>query len=527
MSYGLLLGTVASSRQSSIELSLVISGGGGAGGWNSGTGGAGGRSTGTLVASRSETLAIVCGQGGNTIPASGGTGTRPVGGGGLAGTVGYGGQGGGYSGIFLSSVAQGNSLLIAGGGGGAAWEGANGGAGGGSVGANGGAGNISGGTGGTQTAGGTGGSGTIAGSALQGGDPHSSGDSGGGGGGGGGYFGGGPGHNNNPGSAGGGGSSFASGTRITSAVLTQGSGGRGGIANALGADGMVTISYPATAGVFLSPSAGLSWVFIESGGTRTYTFYAGTGTVTFSTIQPTEPGLPVTSGLRFWVDASDASTFSYSSGTSISQWRDKSGNSLHFNQSVSASQPTRNTTIGSRSAVKFDGTDDYIAVDTNPASLMGSSARTFFVAMQLETIANVQNILYYGDMSNFLLWQLCIANFDNPMRLVIHHYAAGIGESGSDVIPINSPQVVGSGTDGSNNILFRGARIYRQTQALNTTTPDRGISLGEADRAYGGAYYGWPYSGRIGEAIGYSSNLSGRDRNTVNNYLAAKWGATL
>ena len=36
--------------------------------------------------------------------------------------------------------------------------------------------------------------------------------------------------------------------------------------------------------------------------------------------------LPVTDGLMMWMDAADDSTFSYSSGTTVSQWRDKSPN---------------------------------------------------------------------------------------------------------------------------------------------------------------------------------------------------------
>ena len=35
--------------------------------------------------------------------------------------------------------------------------------------------------------------------------------------------------------------------------------------------------------------------------------------------------LPVKNGLALWLDAADDTTFSYSSGTTVSQWRDKSG----------------------------------------------------------------------------------------------------------------------------------------------------------------------------------------------------------
>ena len=50
--------------------------------------------------------------------------------------------------------------------------------------------------------------------------------------------------------------------------------------------------------------------------------------------------LPVKNGLVMWMDAADDTTFSYSSGTTVSQWRDKSGFNYHM-VPVSAG-PTRN-----------------------------------------------------------------------------------------------------------------------------------------------------------------------------------------
>lgn len=111
--------------------------------------------------------------------ATGGSGGYSGGGNGGGGS-GRGGGGGGFTGLFESTVAQANAIIIAGGGGGGANDPAVGGVGGGLNGGNGGNAPGRGGGGGTQTAAGTGGAG--GGSALQGGS--------GAGGGGGGYFGG-------------------------------------------------------------------------------------------------------------------------------------------------------------------------------------------------------------------------------------------------------------------------------------------------------------------------------------------------
>jgi hypothetical protein len=177
------------------------------------------------------------------------------GGGGLAGNLGFGGQGGGYSGLFNTSVTHGNSLLVAAGGGGGAYEvyfysaqlgptgtsnvvvcgPTNGGSGGDLIGIDGltsnsfsgqsavgtsGTSGSSGGSGGTQSAGGAGGSGGGgAGAALIGGNCGASGDGGGGGGGGSGYYGGGSGTGANPGSSGAGGSSYISAASLNALVI--------------------------------------------------------------------------------------------------------------------------------------------------------------------------------------------------------------------------------------------------------------------------------------------------------------------
>ena len=207
------------------EVEVYAWGGGGGGGYTggSGAGGGGGAARG-MVTLTNGTYSIVVGGGGASMANGAGPGTRPSGGGGLAGTQGYGGQGGGYSGILSKSVTQANALLIAGGGGGGAWEGAAGGAGGGTKGANGGAGAGRGGTGGTQRTAGAGPTGATAAGALLGGGCSGNGDGGGGGGGGGGYWGGGAGSSVNPGSGGGSGTSNIRPAYVTSGVLTAGSG---------------------------------------------------------------------------------------------------------------------------------------------------------------------------------------------------------------------------------------------------------------------------------------------------------------
>jgi hypothetical protein len=184
--------------------------------------GGGGYAEGTMTLQSGTTYYVVVGSGGGTAPTyAPGNAPIPYGGGGSNNNP-LGGTGGGFSGLFISSVSQANSILIAGAGGGCYGNG-NGGGGGGTTGQNGGGYGTAG--GGTQSAGGAGGIGGgstgTAGSALTGGK---GGTTPGASGGGGGYYGGGGGGGGTGSGdygAGGGGSGYTNPTYISSPVLTQ------------------------------------------------------------------------------------------------------------------------------------------------------------------------------------------------------------------------------------------------------------------------------------------------------------------
>lgn len=203
--------------------------GGGSGNYNnSGGGGAGGYSEGFLSVTPGETLTLAVGSGGKAplnSTSNGGLGGWPGGGFGTRGDA-SGAGGGGLTGIFAGSLAQANSLIIAGGGGGSTGYNNFGAGGGGGI--TGGSGSGTSGKGATQTAGGLNGNSTTtpsytAGSALAGGTAYSdeftaqTNDCGGGGSG---YWGGGAGQAD--GRAGGGGSGYLHPTRIVSGVTTTG-----------------------------------------------------------------------------------------------------------------------------------------------------------------------------------------------------------------------------------------------------------------------------------------------------------------
>jgi len=92
--------------------------------------------------------------------------------------------------------------------------------------------------------------------------------------------------------------------------------------------------------------------------------------------------LPVKGGLVMWMDAADDSTFTYSSGTTVSQWRDKSGSGYHM-VPVSAG-PTRNSFLNSRKTITITNAQQIGNLSIN----LSTSPNTVFVVSRLTGGAN-------------------------------------------------------------------------------------------------------------------------------------------
>lgn len=82
------------------------------------------------------------------------------------------------------------------------------------------------------------------------------------------------------------------------------------------------------------------------------------------------------SRLALWLDAADASTITLN-GSTVSQWRDKSGNRRHFLQATAANQPTYTPNgLNGKPVVTFDGVDDFLSSSSWTGLISGLSGLT-------------------------------------------------------------------------------------------------------------------------------------------------------
>lgn len=199
-----------------------------------------------------------------------------------------------------------------------------------------------------------------------------------------------------------------------------------------------------------------------------------------------------------WWDASDAASFTYSSGVVVSQWNDLSGNARHFTQATTTKQPSRNGTQNGLDTVVFDGTTDYL--DTGSFTL----AQPLTIIDVVHTL-NVSGIVgsIGGNLQTYIS-SSSMKMYAGSNEVTVSATGTGLGQwsyefnGTSSNAWKNGTQTVTNGNPGTSG----------------TTT---GLRLGERNLAQ-------YYSGEIMEVIVVGAVLSTSDRQAAESYLKTKWG---
>lgn len=228
--------------------------------------------------------------------------------------------------------------------------------------------------------------------------------------------------------------------------------------------------------------------------------------------------MPVINSYRFWtpaklspsvwLDASNAASFTYSSGVDVSQWNDLSGNGFHATQATSTAQPSRDGTINSRTAVTFDGVDETMTIadpdvsspywvwvvfnlpstPTVEADLLGQTSPLFAMRPKWSGEGGGRDLLYSGGVASW-----------TPEFATGTHCWGGYINSTSGYERRNG---VASATDDTGNLGLTagGVRICRQ--------------------ADGSAYL----NAVVAEIVIKSGSMTADEISSLESYFTAKWG---
>jgi len=229
--------------------------------------------------------------------------------------------------------------------------------------------------------------------------------------------------------------------------------------------------------------------------------------------------LPVLDSLVAWFDAADLNTITESSGD-LSQWDDKSGNGHHATQGVGADQPSFVTdVVNGLPVVRFNGTSDFL--DLGSVVISGTTGRTFFLVCRADNTGTAEAMISLSTsganggrydltgqislrvVAGFRQFTVSIVDASNYFVLSVWNAAS------SDV----------SATEGRRN----GTALVQasvNTQAIDTQVSGT-TRLGE------NGVSNQFYDGDLSEVIMYDRELSASEIDSVESYLAAKWGITL
>ncbi len=224
-------------------------------------------------------------------------------------------------------------------------------------------------------------------------------------------------------------------------------------------------------------------------------------------------------GYSLWLDADDASTFTYSSGTVVSQWNDKSANGYNFTQATTSQQPVRQTNIQNGLPALNMHTGGTIRWMSNSSYDFSSGAFTIFCVYDsnggnFTTVAgrNTVGSVTLGTNANSVNYAIS--------RIGQATTSSNLTPTGSnaDVIVYKSAGVSGGNLSAD---LYKNGTAGSSTLTVGITSAGDKFTIGATQN--GSADHYQP-DGYLCELIVYPSQLSDTDRNSVEAYLKTKWG---
>lgn len=213
-------------------------------------------------------------------------------------------------------------------------------------------------------------------------------------------------------------------------------------------------------------------------------------------------------GLKQWLIADTAASFTFSTGAVVSQWNDESGQSNHVSQATVGKQPTRvAAALNGKAVVRFDGVNDLLAC-TYGATLTQPTT----VMLVAKSAVNEEAYLFDGSTSSNRH-----AVFFAPTTFRWSYYAGTTVNSstGSDT----SFHVIAAIFNGTGSTLrIDGVEVSSSTPGTGTMA---GITLGSNQAET------LPLEGDIAEVVVWNTALSLRDMKQMEAYLANRYALTV
>lgn len=229
------------------------------------------------------------------------------------------------------------------------------------------------------------------------------------------------------------------------------------------------------------------------------------------------PSLPVSSGLTFWLDASNANA----SGNSVVAWNDAGPNALHMPMDTGA--PTLVTgQLNGLPVIRFPDDPAVVGLRRSSGSPFGNTF-SFFSVFRIGSSSQGRSLLSAGTGCFSVPGNLTIY-VDTNRKLVVDKMSDGNIFIGNAAIPTNvitSAIIISNSGGGTTDWYLSGTQDGNTAQAgPYTLTPT--IFVGTGCNTGAGNF-----AGDIAEIIMYSRVISGSERMSLECYAQAKYGVSI
>jgi hypothetical protein len=227
------------------------------------------------------------------------------------------------------------------------------------------------------------------------------------------------------------------------------------------------------------------------------------------------------SNLRLWLKADSVGTYDIPT-KEITSWTDRSGNGFNASQTTKAKKPLWRGYDGSKdkSYVAFDGTDDYMLINTN--MLTSADFSMFFVFKQDDTSADAEYIFNINTTAQQYVAVYCDTN------VIYTHISDSAGNSRTLSGGVaNRWNIVELALQGdSMEMRINGADTDATIGSYATPVHSGNSSVGARNQNSGSNISKY-FDGNIQEAIVYNGFHTDKDRTSVRNYLSTKYNITV
>ena len=217
------------------------------------------------------------------------------------------------------------------------------------------------------------------------------------------------------------------------------------------------------------------------------------------------------SGCVLWLDASNASSFTYSSGSVVSQWNDLSGGGRHVSQATVGKQPNRNGTQNGNSTVVFDSNDKLTLAGTS----ICSAALSCFVVLKRTTF-----VAGYESLPITLTNSANARPFDYWGTTIYISNTTPVTSSATSIATVTSwSQICVVASDASDTFTQYkdGTSVASGAAASAWNITGQQITVGSRADEF------TQFGGEVAEIILYDVALGTTDRQSVESYLRTKW----